>query len=443
MNLRAIRALRKKFILISTVTYFLVMLFMGGSINLANFLSTHHQIRLVLAYLIQNEGGIPEDSSEEISEMFPESMPESAGSSTDDKDSKERRKSISESELLDFSPEFRYSTRYFSVIFDDQGKIIRSNLNNIAAVSSYEAHQLARRALGEHTTDGHYGYYYYQRAKTADGTTIVAFLYCKTQINTNIRILTYTILIAAAGLIITFILVNLFSNRVIKPEIENLRRQKQFVTNASHELKTPLAVIRANTEIEEMLNGSNEWTQSTMRQVDRLSGLVANLVMISRAQEREDRSVMGEIDVSSGVEETVRPYESLAQQDQKKLDIQIARDIRMVADESKIRQLASLLIDNAFKYCDDQGTIRVKLDSIRKGKTIRLAVSNSFKEGQNADYSRYFERFYREDESHNTDKGGYGIGLSIAESICQQYGGNISVTWKDGEIIFTCILVSG
>lgn len=149
---------------------------------------------------------------------------------------------------------------------------------------------------------------------------------------------------------------------------------------------------------------------------------------------------MTEINVSTNVEETVKPYESLAQQDKKKLVLEIEPDIRMLADESRIRQLASLLIDNAFKYCDDGGTVIVSLSSLHKGKQVRLVISNSFRSGADLDYSRFFERFYRQDESHNVDKGGYGIGLSIAESIVQQYGGSISVSWKDGMISFTCLL---
>ena len=102
--------------------------------------------------------------------------------------------------------------------------------------------------------------------------------------------------------------------------------------------------------------------------------------------------------------------------------------------------LASLLIDNAFKYCDENGRVTFTLDTLKKGRTLRMICSNSYAEGASVDYSRFFDRFYREDSSHNSDKGGYGIGLSIAESICQQYGGSIDVSWKDGEISFTCLL---
>lgn len=434
MNSRAIQSLRKKFIFISTLTYFLVMLFMGGSINLVNYITTHRQIRLVLSYLIQNEGILPA--------VTPSGTPRSDSSSENNELEHRPGRHVAEADLFDFSPEFRYSTRYFSFIFDENGEVVSSYLKNIAEITEDEAYDLAREALSSEESSGHYGHLYYARAGLEDGCTIVAVLNCRTQINTNHRILVYTMMIAAAGLLIALILVFLFSSRVIKPEIENVKRQKQFITNASHELKTPLAVIRANTEIEEMVNGSNEWTQSTMRQVDRLSGLVANLVMIARAQEREDRSVMTEIDVSKCVEETVHPYESLAQQEKKTLEIQVPEGIRMIGDESKIRQLTSLLIDNAFKYCDDEGCVKVRLETLRKGKAVRLIVANTFKEGKNVDYSRYFERFYREDESHNADKGGYGIGLSIAESICHQYGGSIAASWKDGEISFTCLLIT-
>ena len=443
MNLKAIRMLRQKFILMSTATFLLVMLFMGSSINIINYVSTRRQIRSVLTYLVKNEGDLPtSDPNNYTGYLSPESVTDSReglGALFEGFSKREVR----EEDLLDFSPEFRYSARFFSVIYDEDGAIVSSNLEHTPEIGKSKAYDMADMAENSPLRYGRFGYYYYMKGSLQDGNTIVAFLNCRSQINSNARVLTYTMLITAAGLLITFILVFFFSDRVIAPEIENVRRQKQFITNASHELKTPLAVIRANTEIEEMMNGSNEWTQSTMRQVDRLSGLVANLVTIARAQEREDRSIMAEIDVSKVVDEMVRPYESLAQQDKKTLEINIVPDVRMIADESKIRQLASLLIDNAFKYCDDLGTVRVRLMPLRKGKTVRLTVSNTYKDGANIDYSRFFERFYREDSSHNTERGGYGIGLSIAESICQQYGGNITASWKDGEISFICLLISG
>ena len=111
----------------------------------------------------------------------------------------------------------------------------------------------------------------------------------------------------------------------------------------------------------------------------------------------------------------------------------------MTADASKIMQLATLLVDNAIKYCDENGSVKVELSQVRKG-TVRLVVTNSYKNGANVDYNKFFERFYREDKSHNIDKGGYGIGLSIAENICRQYRGSINATWKNGEISFVCLL---
>lgn len=112
----------------------------------------------------------------------------------------------------------------------------------------------------------------------------------------------------------------------------------------------------------------------------------------------------------------------------------------MMANESQIRQLSSLLIDNAIKYCDDGGTIRVTLT--QKGRSpVRLDVSNNYAKGGDVDYARFFERFYRQDKSHNIEKGGYGIGLSIAQAIVEQYkGSSIDAAWKDGIITFTCLL---
>ena len=239
--------------------------------------------------------------------------------------------------------------------------------------------------------------------------------------------------------IVTFILVRVLSGKLIQPEIENSRRQKQFITNASHELKTPLAVIRANTELLEVTEGENEWTRSTLSQVDHMSGLIQNLVMISKAQEREDTSILSEIDASDIVKQTISSFEPLAKQKKKELESKIDDNVSVVADESKLRQLTTILLDNAIKYCDDGGKISVALSQLKRGKNkIRLVVSNNYAEGDKIDCNRFFDRFYREDQSHNIDKGGYGIGLSIAESICKQYGGSIRAMFKDGIICFIC-----
>ena len=229
------------------------------------------------------------------------------------------------------------------------------------------------------------------------------------------------------------------SKKAIKPEIDNMKRQKQFITNASHELKTPIAVIRANTEVEEMISGETEWTRSTMRQVERLNGLVQNLVMITRSEEQEDSVITKDVDVTKAVNESVDPYASLALQSEIVLERHIEDDVHMDGDESQVRQLAAILVDNAVKYCDEKGHIDISLEQQKKHKQIKLSVSNSYKDGESIDYNKFFERFYRGDQSHSVDKGGYGIGLSMAESICKQYSGTIGVSWKDGIITFTCL----
>lgn len=227
--------------------------------------------------------------------------------------------------------------------------------------------------------------------------------------------------------------------------IENSRRQQSFITNASHELKTPLAVIRSNTELMEMLDGPSEWTASTLKQVDRLDSLIQNLVMIARSQEQENSREAAEIDVSALVKDTAEPFAAVAANDQKAFSMDLEPDVRIVANESSIQTLTGVLVDNAIKYCDENGSVTVRTSSDKKGRTAVIQVSNSYAEGRTVDYSRFFERFYREDESHHTESGekkGFGIGLSIAQNICSLYHGDIAAGWKDGQITFTCRLSS-
>ncbi|MEE3420953.1 MAG: HAMP domain-containing sensor histidine kinase [Lachnospiraceae bacterium] len=462
MNARSIKELRRRMITVSMISFVLVMLFAGICINVANINQVRANAKDTLDYIVENDGELPDpanstsfkfgetDSTAEGSEENA-----SAASASSDASGSTDSSAADQDGYLErhenFTKEFRYTTRYFAVLYDADGNIDRINTNHIVSITEEQAKDYSEfvEKLNENKWSfsrlfssgfGKYGDFYYEIGTMSNGCQIIAFLDSSTQLSISNKVISQTVIICGSGLLVTFFLVYIFSSRMIQPEIENARRQKQFITNASHELKTPLAVIRANTEIEEMMHGEDEWTQSTMRQVDRLNGLIQNLVMITKAQEKEDKSVLAEIDVSKMVEESIDPYESLSQQEKKALVRKITPDLKMVADESKIRQLTTILIDNAFKYCDDDGTITVALDQTGRRKTARLVVSNNYADGATVDYQKFFDRFYREDQAHTQDKGGYGIGLSIAESICHSYNGSITASWKDGIIYFTCLL---
>lgn len=416
MNTNEIRKLRRKFILIAMFSFLMVMLFIGAVINISSHIVTINSIKTALT-------GIEDNQGRRDDELFPE-----------DESGRPFSPSFDEA----FSPTYKHN-HYFYMKYNSQSGTTETisnsnNTNELQLVDKY-----TRRILEGGETFGHYGVYYFQKKEADDGSFTLTLLDCTSELSSSLRLLSASVLTILFTLIVTFILVRVLSGKLIQPEIENSRRQKQFITNASHELKTPLAVIRANTELLEVTEGENEWTRSTLNQVDHMSGLIQNLVLISKAQEREDTSILSEIDASGIVKQTISSFEPLAKNKGKELESKVDDNVSVVADESKLRQLTTILLDNAIKYCDDGGKISVALSQLKRGKNkIRLIVSNNYAEGEKIDCNRFFDRFYREDQSHNIDKGGYGIGLSIAESICKQYGGSIRAMFKDGIICFIC-----
>ena len=430
MNTRSINKIRRQFILIATISFFAVMLLMGTLIYTTNLLATRREMRMVLNYIVKHDGEIPRDK---IDDAVAEQTVHHDSSVLTLQDIFGYGNIGSFQELL-------YSTHFFAVLYNENQHVKEIKTNHFGGVSESDAIYFSKRALERRRNFGVIGLYHYMVAPREEGGTIVVFLESITEIATSNRLMYTAMFLIGLGSLITLLLVRALSYQVIQPEIRNAKRQKQFITNASHELKTPLAVIRANTEVEQMINGENEWNQSTMKQVDRMTGLIQNLVMIARAEEKENPVPLLQIDISKVIVETVDTFMPVASQAGKNLTHTVPDGITLLAEESEIRQLVSLLVDNAIKYCDENGTVAVSLTG--RGKVARLVVSNSYAEGKDIDYSRFFERFYRQDESHNVEKGGYGIGLSIAESLVEQYNGTISASWKDGVISFVCILRS-
>lgn len=453
MNEQSIRKLKNKFLIISMLSFITVMLLVGGLIYFSTLMVTRREAKQITQAIINNGGELP-SIRVSIRSHNPDSNDSSSASSDDSTEQNNVEEDINGSKSLKhnlneflstlfgtgnsaFSNKDQwYSVRYFTVIFNKDGTT-DIKADRIASVDSKEAEEYANAVKDNLFDFGSIGNYYYQVCDRSEGTTVV-FVDCTNQIRLTNRILYIALILLALGSIISFLILHALSYRVIAPEIRNAEQQKQFITNASHELKTPLAVIKANTQVQEMMNGKDEWTESTMRQVDRMTGLIQNLVTIVRAEEKEDTENRTDTDVSEAIRDTVKSYMPVAENAGESLCQNIGDGIHMNAVESQIRQLATLLIDNAIKYCDEKGTINVSL--LQKGRGIHLSVSNSYAKGKDVDYSRFFERFYRADESHNVDKGGYGIGLSIAESLVKQYNGSISASWKDGIITFDCIL---
>ncbi|MGI6212086.1 MAG: sensor histidine kinase [Anaerovoracaceae bacterium] len=414
MNTREIEKLRKHFIAVAMISVIIVLVTLESVVSIGTMYSTRSLINDTLDSIIKSQGQ----------------------QQTRREDDAARNPSFFNSFQITFNSRF-----FFLAVYDKKGNVIKyRSAARSENADLYLGYTDEIRKNAEDSKLGRYGKYYYKSKKISNGRTVVVILDCSAEIDTLTRMIYIVIGISVVGLIAIFFLVRAFSSFVVGPTIENNRRQKQFITNASHELKTPLAVIRANTELEQMMNGENEWNDSTIEQVDRMSGLIQNLVMITRAEEQEERGSLEPVDASKTVSETVEPYKSLALQQNKTLKEEITDGIKFSVDGSKLRQLTTILIDNALKYCDPEGTILVRLKRVKKDRGLVLTVSNDYAEGENVDYSRFFERFYREDQAHNIDKGGYGIGLSIADSICTQYGGSIRADWKDGRISFICEL---
>ncbi len=432
MNEKRIKKLRIRFLLISFFSLTLSMFVVTGLILGSNHLIERRNIRNVLQYIVDNEGDLP--GAREIKKNKDKAVGHDHSVVRFLNEIFNPKMALGDTE----NPEFLYNNRYFAIIYDADLNIENVITNHTAVVSEQEANVYGEWALERGYLFGRYSDYYFQVADTEKGGKIVVYLDSSDIISTNARLLYVTIGMIFLGMIVAAIFTLYFSKWAIASEICNMDAQRGFITNASHELKTPLAVIKANTEMIEMLGGENEWTQSTSRQVDRMSGLIQNLVMIARAEEYESDAMTDNCDVTQAVSETVKNFEAVTLNEGKKLTKDLADNVCMRAMDSQIRQLTSLLLDNAIKYCDECGTISVALS--RKGKSTVLTVSNDYADGEGMDYSRFFERFYREDESHNSEKGGYGIGLSIAESIIKVYKGSIDVTWRDGRISFVCIL---
>ena len=404
-----IKRLQRKFVVIAAVCLLIVEFTIIGGINGVNIYQTNKNADNLLTIIIENDGRFPEFDPKGMKHDKPQDNSDSSSPPESKKPDKHRG----------FNEETKYQTRYFVVYADSNGEITKVD------------------------TSGTSGNYRYKTGDTDKGKIIV-FMDCRSDAATKNRFLLVSCAIGAAGYILVCLLIIIFSKRAIRPVVESFEKQKQFITDAGHEIKTPLAIISANTEVLEMVSEPNQWTVSIKNQITRLNGLLKELLSLAKMEEEKPALTMAEFNSSDAVYDAASPFTTLAETKGKKLTIDVANGLSYHGDEGAIRQLVSILTENAVKYADEDGEIIVKLFTSHNGKETDLEVSNTCKEPPQGDLTKLFDRFYRDDSSRSRSKGekkgGYGIGLSIAQAIVRSHKSKISCKAENGMMIFTAQL---
>ena len=313
-------------------------------------------------------------------------------------------------------------------MLDPDGNIASTNIDSIAAVDESGAAAYAQAVLESGGSSGFVENYRYLVHMT-DTETYVVFLDCSRSLSNARTFALASIGASLAGLVIVLLLLTLVSGKIVKPFSDSYEKQRRFITDAGHELKTPLTIIDADTEVLEMDCGENRWTADIHRQTKRLTELTNDLITLSRMEEADGINLTEKAALSQIVEEEISSFQTLAAAQKKSLSYEIEPDITIGGDEKSLHRLLSILLDNALKYSQENGKITVTLRA--QARTVKLAVYNTTAGMKRENLPQLFDRFYRTDASRNSRTGGYGLGLSIAASTVKAHKGKIAASTDD------------
>lgn len=322
------------------------------------------------------------------------------------------------------SPELPYEARYFSVTFQKDGQILAVETSKIASVDREKAVQMAENALDDQKKKGFIGNYRYTVKREGDLCMIV-FLDHGRKLDDCYDFLLTSITIATIGFLVTALAICFFAKRIVRPITESYEKQKRFITDAGHEIKTPLTIINANVDLLEMEYGKSESLDEVKTQSERLAALTTDLVRLARMEEAERSLQLIDFPVSESTEEVVSSFKALIFSQGKTLECSIAPMLTLKGDLKSYERLVSILMENAVKYSSRGG--RINLSLTKHGRGIMLTVENdtdSIIDPKN--FEHIFDRFYRFDSSRNSETGGHGIGLSLAYAIVSAHGGKIT-----------------
>lgn len=441
-----------------------IMLLFSFIIVSLNLVATHHSYREAwdFLYTMANNGGFPVSSGGDLidSHLF-------GGIDGDDSEEREEfansyignrqddypflfheRKASSLEPLLDYG-----DNKPLDYVLADNLEVSSAmsfrtdmNLDKVSLIFSSNAleslskmFELCHSIAPLQKSKGILAGYFYVKKNMQDNTSIICIMNRFIELKSLRRLYFYSAIALAVSFLYSFATSFVFSKIIMQPIEDMFERQKQFISDSSHELRTPISVIDANLSVVMSEYPGNKWLGYIKDENARMGKLVKDMLYLTRSDQNLSELEKKEFDFSAAVTNAVLPFESVIYEARKHLEMNVAAGLRLSGDENAIKQVVTILVDNAVKYSADNGIIRVK--AFHDGARCVLKVYNTGKGIKEENLDRIFGRFFREDKTRTGLKGGYGLGLPIARSIVEQHDGTIAAD-SDGEtwVEFTVLL---
>lgn len=415
-----IKKLRKKLVMMSMLSLVFVLLVMEGTVFCLNYHNITSDADEILSLLENNDG------------RFPQMGPEHPDENADKVEPAADEAPMKKDDLKDnkMSGELPYESRYFSVLLKQDGTVLSTDTGKVASIDTETAVESAKKVWKSGNKKGYMEEYRYSVCSGEDDAVRIIFLNRKRELSNFQNLLITGVEVTVFGLLAVLLLIVCLSSYVIRPFVENDKKQKRFITDAGHELKTPLSVIHADAEVLAMDVGEdNEWIHDIKAQTNRLSDMTNDLILLARMEEGQQNLSMAELSLSDIMNEAVQTFQSRTKVKHITVILELTSGVKVMGDEKHLYRLISILLDNAVKYTPEGGEIHIILKFDKKW--IRFCVKNTVEHIEKDKIQYLFERFYRTDDSRNSKTGGYGLGLSIAMAIVTAHRGKISAETAD------------
>ena len=401
-----INKLRRNFIISAGVVVFFVILVIVSAINLSNYLNMIKKVDERVNYLY----GVTEVGEFARGEKL--SLPE-------------------------LDNETKYRSRFFVTKVDFDGQIIDVDCSKITSVDIKTAKEMTQKILKKNRERAFYKNFRYARFESEIGETYI-FLDCINDKKMFISFLNYSVVFSVLGFTVTIVVIILVSKKVFKPVKESYEKQKRFITNAGHELNTPLSIISANAQILAIDLGENEWLDGIEKQVERMNKLVRNLVYVAKMEERNDVYECVTVDLSITCQNVIGNFTSVADNGQKDLVLNIEKGVIIEGSEELLSTMFSMLIDNSIKYSTSE---KIEISLTKEGKRACFIIKNGVEDFEKGEQSFLFERFYRHTDAKKKNVSGSGIGLSVVKDIVDIHKGKVFAYSEDGKSLTIKIIV--